>query len=112
SIITTKYCMAASFPKIGTMSSRKFRKSEDGARSLAGQWPAAAFRRGQGRYFAPFEALRARAAALARIRAICPRGRGAQISPIHSSFTALIGLALKLVRLTELGALPRSIVFR
>jgi hypothetical protein len=35
-----------------------------------------------------------------------------QISPIHSSFTPLIGLALKLVRLTSVEDFPRSIVFK
>src|SRR5437868_2314890 len=59
-----------------------------------------------------FGALRARAAALARKRSIWPRGRVTQISPIHSSFTPFIGLALKLVRLTREGDFPRSIVFR
>src|SRR5579859_268989 len=59
-----------------------------------------------------FEPLRERAAALARIRSIWPRGRVTQISPIHSTFTPLIALALKLVRLTVLGDLPRSTVFR
>src|SRR4029078_10874619 len=63
-------------------------------------------------YFAPLEPFRVRAADFARMRSIWPRGRVTQISPIHSSFTPLIGLALKLVRLTELGVLPRSIVFR
>ena len=57
-------------------------------------------------------ALRARAAALLRNRSIWPLGRVTQISPIHSSFTPVIGLALKLVRLTEVGDFPRSIVFR
>ena len=57
-------------------------------------------------------AFRARAAALLRNRSIWPLGRVTQISPIHSSFTPLIGLALKLVRLTEVGDFPRSIVFR
>jgi hypothetical protein len=57
-------------------------------------------------------ALRARAAALLRNRSIWPRGSVTQISPIHSSFTPVIGLALKLVRLTEVGDFPRSIVFR
>jgi len=57
-------------------------------------------------------ALRARAAALLRNRSIWPRGKVTQISPIHSSFTPVIGLALKLVRLTEVGDFPRSIVFR
>src|SRR5581483_504930 len=57
-------------------------------------------------------ALRARDAALARNRAICPRGKVTQISPIQSSFTPLIGFALKLERLTRPVPLPRSIVFR
>ena len=57
-------------------------------------------------------ALRLRAAALARNRAICPRGKVTQISPIQSSFTPLIGLALKLERLTRPVPLPRSMVFR
>src|SRR3984885_1442913 len=57
-------------------------------------------------------ALRDRAAALARSRSICPLGRVTQISPIHSSLTPLIGLALKLVRLTTLADFPRSIVFK
>src|SRR5450432_336693 len=60
----------------------------------------------------PFAPLRARAAALARMRSIWPFGRVRQISPIHSSFTPLIGLALKLVRLTWAADLPRSMVFR
>src|ERR1019366_4090704 len=59
-----------------------------------------------------FAALRARAAALARKRSIWPLGRVTQISPIHSSFTPLIGLALKLVRLTRVEDFPRSMVFR
>src|SRR6476620_9487320 len=57
-------------------------------------------------------ALRARAADLARKRSIWPRGRVTQSSPIHSSFTPLIGWALKLVRLTKVADFPRSIVFR
>ena len=57
-------------------------------------------------------ALRERVAALARKRSIWPLGRVTQISPIHSSFTPLIGLALKLVRLTRLADFPRSMVFR
>src|SRR5665213_3178322 len=56
-------------------------------------------------------ALRLRAA-FDRIRAICPLGKVRHISPIHSSFTPLIGLALKLMRLTMLGDFPRSTVFR
>src|SRR6185312_3415167 len=68
------------------------------------------------RYFsgdrAPLAALRARTAALLRRRSIWPRGRVTQISPIHSSLTPTIGLALKLVRLTTVDDLPRSIVFR
>ncbi len=52
------------------------------------------------------------AAALARIREIWPRGRVTKISPIQSSLTPTIGLALKLFRLTTDGDLPRSIVFR
>src|SRR6266542_1843911 len=63
------------------------------------------------RYLA-LAALRARPAALARRRSIWPRGRVMQISPIHSSFTPLIALALKLVRLTTEGDFPRLIVFR
>src|SRR5262249_36906851 len=47
-----------------------------------------------------------------RIRSICARGSVRQISPIHSSFTPLIGLALKLLRLTRFGDFERSIVFR
>src|SRR4051812_1131167 len=57
-------------------------------------------------------ALRVRAAALLRNRSIWPLGRVTQISPIHSSLTPMIGLALKLVRLTDVGDFPRSIVFR
>src|SRR3982074_3705768 len=57
-------------------------------------------------------ALRARVEALARKRSIWPLGRVTQISPIHSSFTPLIGLALKLVRLTRVADFPRSMVFR
>src|SRR5436190_3166486 len=49
---------------------------------------------------AVFAALRVRVA-LFRRRSIWPRGRVRQISPIHSSLTPLIGLALKLVRLTR-----------
>jgi hypothetical protein len=60
----------------------------------------------------PLVALRARAAALLRNRSIWPLGRVTQISPIHSSLTPVIGLALKLVRLTEVADFPRSIVFR
>src|SRR5260370_11471545 len=56
-------------------------------------------------------ALRVRAVALVRKRSIWPLGRVTQISPIHSSFTPLIGLALKLVRLTGGDDFPRSIVF-
>src|SRR5258706_15644267 len=59
-----------------------------------------------------FAALRARPAALARKRSIWPLGRVTQISPIHSSFTPLIGLALKLLRLTRADDFPRSMVFR
>src|SRR6266403_5056632 len=59
-----------------------------------------------------FAALRARPAALARKRSIWPLGKVTQISPIHSSFTPLIGLALKLVRLTRVDDFPRSTVFR
>src|SRR5260370_39962130 len=59
-----------------------------------------------------FAALRARPPALARKRSIWPLGRVTQISPIHSSFTPLIGLALKLVRLTKVADFPRSMVFR
>src|SRR5258706_11146062 len=59
-----------------------------------------------------FAALRARPPALARKRSIWPLGKVTQISPIHSSFTPLIGLALKLVRLTRVADFPRSIVFR
>src|SRR5262249_3444204 len=55
---------------------------------------------------------RERAAVLARMRSIWPRGRVTQISPIQSSLTPMIGLALKLFRLTSEGDLPRSIVFR
>ena len=55
---------------------------------------------------------RERAAALALRRSIWPLGRVTQISPIHSSFTPTIGLALKLVRLTTWAVLPRSSVFR
>jgi hypothetical protein len=61
---------------------------------------------------ADLAALRVRAAALLRNRSIWPLGRVTQISPIHSSLTPVIGLALKLVRLTEVGDFPRSIVFR
>src|SRR5882757_1988536 len=57
-------------------------------------------------------ALRVRAAALFRSRSIWPLGKVTQISPIHSSFTPLIGLALKLVRLTSVEDFPRSIVFK
>ena len=57
-------------------------------------------------------ALRVRPAALARNRSIWPLGRVTQISPIHSSFTPVMGLALKLVRLTTVGDFPRSMVFR
>src|SRR3979490_2017956 len=57
-------------------------------------------------------ALRVRPAALVRKRSIWPLGKVTQISPIHSSFTPLIGLALKLVRLTRVDDFPRSIVFR
>src|SRR3954466_3663032 len=63
-------------------------------------------------YPADFAALRARAVALARSRSIWPLGRVTQISPIHSSFTPWIGLALKLARLTSEGDFPRSMVFR
>src|SRR3954452_7882540 len=56
--------------------------------------------------------LRERTAALARSRSIWPLGRVTQISPIHSSLTPLIGLALKLVRLTSVADLPRSMVFK
>src|ERR1700757_4603095 len=59
-----------------------------------------------------FFALREREPPLARSRAIWARGRVTQISPIQSSFTPLIGLALKLARLTVDGDFPRSIVFR
>src|ERR1700760_950284 len=62
--------------------------------------------------YRPDLALRARDAALDRIRAICPRGNVTQISPIQSGLTPLIGLALKLERLTRPWPLPRSIVFR
>src|SRR6202158_3553866 len=57
-----------------------------------------------------FAALRARAAALARKRSIWPLGRVTEISPIHCSFPPLIGLALKLVRLTRVEDFPRSMV--
>src|ERR1700733_2965682 len=53
-----------------------------------------------------------RPAARARRRSIWPLGKVTQISPIHSSLTLVIGLALKLVRLTTWPVLPRSIVFR
>jgi len=39
-------------------------------------------------------------------RSIWPRGRVTQISPIHSSLTPLIGLALKLLRLTRVEDFP------
>ena len=63
-------------------------------------------------FWLPLAALRVRPAALPRKRAIWPLGRVTQISPIHSSLTPLIGLALKLVRLTTAEELPRSMVFR
>ena len=64
-------------------------------------------------HFVPLlAALRLRVTALARSRSICPLGRVTQISPIHSSLTPTIGLALKLVRLTTLADFPRSMVFR
>src|SRR5271154_1008961 len=56
--------------------------------------------------------LRDRPAALARRRSIWPLGKVTQISPIHSSLTPVIGLALKLVRLTIWPVLPRSMVLR
>src|ERR1700733_10477839 len=61
---------------------------------------------------APANFLRERPAARARKRSIWPLGSVTQISPIHSSLTPDIGLALKLVRLTTWPVLPRSIVFR
>ena len=60
----------------------------------------------------PCAALPVPPAALPRNRAIWPLGRVTQISPLHSSLTPLIGLALKLVRLTTAEELPRSMVFR
>ena len=101
--MTTKYCMAAAFTKIGRKSSAIFRPPEMMAR------PG---RIGRSRTTQRDLALRARAAALARSRATCPRGNVTQISPIQSSFTPLIGLALKLERLTRPVPLPRSMVFR
>src|SRR6516225_6426766 len=95
------------FLKIRIMSSLKFRKTENGHASAERSvyfvvaWPPA------GR-----AALRAREVALARSRSIWALGSVTQISPIHSSLTPLIGLALKLVRLTRFADLPRSIVFR
>src|SRR5689334_20172110 len=53
-----------------------------------------------------------RLAALVRMRWIWPRGRVTKISPIHSGFTPLIALALKLTRFTRVGDLPFSMVFR
>src|SRR5579872_4569624 len=44
----------------------------------------------------PAAFFRDRAAARARSRSIWPRGKVTQISPIHSSLTPAIGLALKL----------------
>ena len=55
-------------------------------------------------------ALRVRDALFFR-RSIWPRGKVTQISPIHSSFTPLIGLALKLLRLTRVEDFPRSILY-
>src|SRR6476619_7023671 len=108
--------MRAVFTKNGSQSSVKLRKIEidEGADRIA---PVARGRRrddsppAPNSHFAAFP-LRPRAAALDRIRSIWPRGRVTQISPIHSSFTPLIGLALKLVRLTMVADFPRSTVFR
>src|SRR5438132_8789048 len=91
----------------------KIRKSTMGGPRLPSQ-PAESrhrHRRGTVPYFS-LAALRVRAAALFRSRSIWPLGKVTQISPIHSSFTPLIGLALKLVRLTSVEDFPRSIVFR
>src|SRR5438105_12529089 len=110
------------FPKNGNKSSRnsenqKLRRGGDEAIADIGRINRFRNRSPDGylsgvRPPADLVALRARAAALLRNRSIWPRGRVTQISPIHSSFTPLIGLALKLVRLTEVGDFPRSIVFR
>src|ERR1700749_4016679 len=97
------------FPKIRIMSSHisenqklRFRRGAHFGESV-----------GPPRHFSvALAALRLRATALARIRSIWPLGRVTQISPIHSSFTPMIGLALKLVRLTMEVDRPRSMVFR
>src|SRR5258708_21814105 len=90
----------ALFLKIRNQSSQKFCKSENNSSQRGGNTE----NQGAG--------LRERTAPLARKRSIWPLGRVTQISPIHSSFTPLIGLALKLVRLTRVADFPRSMVFK
>src|SRR6202051_4751663 len=104
--------MAPIFLKIRNLSSDKFGKAEI---SQVFRLRPRTFRRiesARGHDVLLLAALRLRAVALARNRSIWPLGRVTQISPIHSSLTPLIGLALKLVRLTRVADFPRSMVFR
>src|ERR1700730_11879461 len=121
--MTTKYCMTLLSSPGGGRRGRctiisenrkqvksQFRKSEKSLGGAGTEAGAGENHPPRGRHF--FAALRARLTALARSRSIWPLGSVTQISPIHSSFTPLIGLALKLVRLTTVADFPRSMVFR
>src|SRR3954453_15170460 len=114
--MTTKYCIGSDNTENQHKVNSQILKNEKaprGTRRFSGQGANREGRR-QGRappppYFPPFFD---RLAALARMRWIWPRGSVTKISPIHSGFTPLIALALKLTRLTTEGDFPFSMVFR